>query len=145
MTPPRPRAVLVVVAVLLSVLAGCAKDDGPVKPDYTPVPDATLMSRIARLPGVADVDVTFQKSFDYGTGYVGRIRVDPDVDAAAVLDRSYAILRQGRYQVEITVVAVQDGRQVSSAGFGLDAGTTAALDERYGPQPGDGKPPTSGG
>lgn len=129
---------------LAMAAGGCAKDDdGPVKPDYTPVADVELVQQIEAIPGVTDVQVKFRKSFTYGTEYHGPITVAEGIDAAAVLDRVYAILRQGRPGVGITVRAVQGGRQVSSDAFGLAVGTPPRLEERYGPQPGDGKPPAA--
>lgn len=132
---------LVALVVLLAILGGCRGSDEPKGPDYTPIADADLFAQIADLPGVSDVDVRYRKEFSYGNGYAGEITVDEGADAAATLDKAYAILRQGRFQVEISVVAMQGRKQIASSAFGLVAGTTANLDERYGPQPGDGTPP----
>jgi hypothetical protein len=140
-----------IIAVLLGLLlavssGGCTTDDdGPVKPDYAPLADTELVRQIEAVPGVAGVDVKFRKSFTDGTGYYGTITVDEDADAAAALDHTYAILRQGRFDVVITVSARQGRKVVFSDAFGLAAGVEPDLTDRYGPQPGDGKPPASGG
>jgi hypothetical protein len=139
------RIIAVVLGLALTLgLAGCKKEDGPVKPSYTPVADADLFKQVEEISGVADVDVKFRKSFTNGTGYYGPITVEEGVNAADVLDHAYAILRQGRFNVVITVYAVQGNREIFSDAFGLTVGTAPNLRERYGPQPGDGEPPSPG-
>lgn len=140
------RIIAVVLGLLLVAgLGACAKEEEPVKPDYTPVADSELFRRIEAIPGVVDSEVGFRRSATYGTEYFGPITVEEGADAPAILDRAYAILRQGRFDVGITVRAVQGGKQISSDSFGLTVGTEPNLRERYGPQPGDGSPPASGG
>lgn len=132
---------VIAVAAGLLLTMGCMHRE-PAKPDYDPVPDTKLFGQISDLPDVSAVDITFRKQFSYGTGYAGEITVDDGVDAAAVLDHVYAILRQGRSQVDISVRARQGVKQISSRDFGLVSGSPANLEKRYGPQPGDGTPPT---
>jgi hypothetical protein len=109
-------------------------------PDYQPVPDPSLYARVAKLPGVTDVDIKFRDTADAPKTYVGEIRVERGTDPVERLDQAIAILRQGRYQAAIDIVLYPPGRpgveSTSIAGY-----TRASLDQRYGPQPGDGKPP----
>lgn len=131
------------VALLGMVLAACGPSsggDGTDDAGYTPVPDDELFSEVAATQGVVDLgNLDFYENWP-DAGYGGEVRLAPNADAQEVLDRIYAILRQGRPRVTISVSAIQDGRVVRFSR--LDgAGTLPNLEERYGPQPGDGTPP----
>lgn len=130
---------------IVLLLGACGTDDSdgaqPRSPDYTPRPDTELFTAIAQLPGIQEVDVSYNDTWPEN-GYVGEVTIAGDVDAQATLDRVYAVLRQGRPRASITVGGVQDGTSVRFELLGGRAGTPVALDKRYGPQPGDGTPPT---
>lgn len=135
------RRVLAIVLVTLALLAACSTggSDRRTDPDYTPVPDARLFAQIGGLPGVESSDISYNGSFP-DNAYVGRVTLASTADAQATLDTIYAILRQGRPDVDMNVQAQQDGRAVSLGA--IDGPTTRqALQKRYGPQPGDGTPP----
>jgi len=133
---------LVLFTIILIVLAGCSgSESGKEKPSYTPVPDQDLFAQIDQLPGLASSDITFNDSFpEYG--YVGRVVIDPQADAQKTLDTLYAILRQGRPDAGIGISGSQgDGGVEFELLPGSGVGTPDQLEERYGPQPGDGAPP----
>ncbi len=135
-----------VVVVLMMVAALGACDGGgedPPPPGYTPIPDKDLFAQVAALPGVTKSDISYSESVGTPNDYIGRVEVESAVDALAILDQVLAILRQGEPGAAITVVAVQDGVQISPRELGLLSTTDEDLTERYGPQPGDGKPPAS--
>jgi hypothetical protein len=134
---------LIGVLMLLGACSLGGSDDGPTKPDYTPVPDDELYSRIGQLPGVQAVDVRYNGTWPESK-YSGEITIEPGADAQQVLDQAYAILRQGRYDVAITVAALQDRTSISFDRLaGGRPGIPAELEKRYGPQPGNGTPPSS--
>lgn len=134
---------LVAVFALCVALASCGGSEAPNRPKYTPITDEELFAQIATIPEVSEVDIDYQDTFENGKGYVGEITVDAVADVPAVLDHAVAILRQGRWQVDISVVAVQDRRQVSTDVLGLESPIEPYLTERYGLQPGNGLPPES--
>ncbi len=129
------------LATLVLLTGACASggSSSQEQPDYTPMPDDQLFSRINQLPGVESADISYNDDFP-DNAYVGRVTLSPDADAQDTLDTILAILRQGRPDVDMNVQAQQDGRAVS-----LDAiegpTTRTNLAKRYGPQPGDGTPP----
>lgn len=136
---------LMCAMALLLTLGSCRSggDDAGGGPSYTPIPDADLYDQIGQLDGVVSVDISYQDSFSGGSTYNGQVEVDPGVDASALLAQAYATLRQGRFQAAINVVAVQDNRQVSASSFGLDSPIDIDLTQVFGPQPGDGTPPST--
>lgn len=138
-----PRLVLVVVGILLMTGACMSSDSGGgrAKPDYTPVPDDELFSRIAALPGVEKADLSFNDTWPEHS-YLGEIDLSPDADGQQVLDTVYAMLRQGRFDAAINVVGYQANREVRLEAL-RRSGIPSELIKRYGPQPGDGTPPSS--
>lgn len=134
---PLPALVLLGVALLWSVTS-CAQP-AP-KPGYTPVPDKQLYSRIAELPGVAKVDISYQDDLDDPATYVGEINLAPRADPEQVLDQAMAILRQGRFRA---LMALSAYPPTSPAIYSdtVAGHTRDDLDTRYGPQPGSGQPP----
>ncbi len=134
-------AALVVVGVLLLV-GGCmsaGSEGGQTRPDYTPVPDDELFARVSGLPGVDRADLSFNDNFSEFT-YLGEVDISPEADAQTVLDTIYATLRQGRFDADMNIIGYQSGRPVRLAAL-KNAGVASELEERYGPQPGDGTPP----
>jgi hypothetical protein len=130
------------LVLILTGLTGCSLDNLPTpRATYRPVIDAALYARIGQVPGVTDVRVRWTNGFDFPNGYRGIIAVRRGGDAADVLDRVLAILRQGR------AGAALDGIKVAATGtvgvFAEDFGlvTQADFTARYGPQPGTGVPP----
>lgn len=153
MTPWRRLAATVLVVALVpgagAGLVGCASDDGSEDPQvqrseagYTPVPDQELFAEVAALPGVTSADVRWTDSFGNSNVYAGTVRVTRSADPEAVLDRVHAILRQGRPGATLGVTVRQPGApDTTAAQLGLY--TAADVEERYGPQPGDGRPPVA--
>ncbi len=139
-----PRLVVLLVAVLLLAgacsTAGSGGSDEPTPtPDYSPIADDKLYSRIAALPGVEKAEISLNDTFpDYA--YVGEVDISADADAQTVLDTIYATLRQGRYRAAINITGYQSGRDVRLEALDRSGGPTE-LEKRYGPQPGDGTPP----
>lgn len=134
-----------VVGVLATcVLTGCSPEREP-KPSYTPVPDEKLFAEVADLPGVLGEDLEWVQEPDDGDLYGGVVFVRRKQDSCRVLDQTYAILRKGRPDAPI-LVRVVPGPPTDDPGPGLNS---EALDpdlylhpeRRYGPQPGNGKPP----
>lgn len=132
--------VLAVVGLLVACLvAGCGHRATP-EPTYRPVPDQKLYARIAQLPGVSSVQIDFSTSPDNPSTYVGEIKLRSGSDLARRLDQAIAILRQGRYRALISVSAYSPTQPAVYA-HSLAGSTRADFDKRYGPQPGDGRPP----
>jgi hypothetical protein len=132
---------LIGVLMLLAACSSGGSDGGRPKADYTPVPDDELYSRIGKLPGVQAVDIRYNGTWPESK-YSGEITIQPGVDAQQVLDEAYAILRQGRYDVAITVAGLQDRTSISFDRLDNGRpGIPAELEKRYGRQPGDGTPP----
>lgn len=128
------------LAVLL-VLAGCALNN-PSTPrtTYAPIPDRTLYARIAKVPGVTKVDIGWVNRFGEANTYVGDVEVRAGIDQVRVLDRSLAILRQGRPGAFLAIQVFRPGSTaISPQDFGL--WSIADYESRYGPQPGAGVPP----
>lgn len=109
---------------------------------YTPKPDAELFKAIRELPGVARTDMLDSTTgFQEGTGYSGYILLEHGADTAALIDATLAILWQGRRNAGYGLIKWnQDGKGYRDTDVGL--GTQKDLEERYGPQPGTGVPPT---
>lgn len=136
---PLRAAVALCLVLLAAACTSGGSDGGRPAPDYTPVPDDQLYSKVAALPGVEKADLSFTDAVpDYA--YVGEIDIAPDADAQLVLDTIYAILRQGRFDAAINIVGYQSNRAVKLDAL-PDAGGPDELRKRYGPQPGDGTPP----
>ena len=131
-------------AVLLALgLGGCAlpglgSEPRPT-PSYVPVPDAELFDRAGALPGVVSFDGTFNDTWPEYT-YLAEVVVADDADPLDVADHVYAILWQGRSGAGAYVQVVQDNRIISTRDL-IPVVTRVSLEERYGPQPGDGTPP----
>ena len=133
---------LLLVALALVALAACSTtpddDDGP-DADYAPASDAALLEQVSGLPGVETATVRFREGFGR-TGYYATVEVGDDADPLDVADRTYAVLRQGQPNVPISLEVVQDDTIVDTTSV-AGVGTPEELEERYGPQPGDGTPP----
>ncbi|MCL3816878.1 hypothetical protein [Aeromicrobium wangtongii] len=138
------RRLLLVVVAVTWLISGCGAgaSDGPERPEYTPVPDRELFSHIAALPGVQAVDIRYDDTWPESK-YRGEITIESGADPQAVLDATYALLRQGRPDVAISVRGVQDRTSISFDLLDGRSGIPANLEKRYGPQPGDGTPPGS--
>ncbi|MCD9199890.1 hypothetical protein [Aeromicrobium wangtongii] len=138
------RLPLLLLGVLL--LAACSSggsDSDGSAPSYRPVPDDELYARIAQLPGVEAVDIRYDDTWPESK-YRGEITIESGADPQAVLDATYAVLRQGRPDVAISVRGVQDRTSISFDLLDGRSGIPANLEKRYGPQPGDGTPPGDG-
>jgi hypothetical protein len=132
--------VLIAVLLLSGLLSACGPAKDADKPSYRAVPDKELFARIARLPGVTKVAVTYSDTFTSTNSYAGNVYVKADASSKDVLDKTLAILWQGHPGAAMTSVAVapQGKVQVFPADLGLMS--RKAYVDRYGPQPGDGKP-----
>lgn len=135
----RLPALIVGILLLTGACVSGSSDGGREKPDYTPVPDDELFSRVAAVPGVERADVSYNDTFP-DRAYVGEVDIAADTDAQLVLDTIYAVLRQGRVDAAINVTGYQAGTDVRLAALDR-SGSPAELEKRYGPQPGDGTPP----
>lgn len=127
---------------VLLLLGGCSSSgsDSAARPDYTPIPDEKLYAAIADLPGVQAIDIRFNDTWPEAK-YGGEITIEPDADAQSVLDATYAVLRQGRPDVGISVFGIQDRTSISFDRLEGRSGIPSELAKRYGEQPGDGTPP----
>lgn len=134
----RPHLLLAALVLLVGACSS-AGSDGPATPDYTPVPDDELFSQVAALPGVERAELSYNDAFP-DNAYGGRVTLSPDADAQQTLDTIYAILRQGRKDVDMIIQAQQGGKAVRLEAINGPT-TRIALEKRYGPQPGDGTPP----
>ncbi|MET1038486.1 MAG: hypothetical protein ABW075_09440, partial [Aeromicrobium sp.] len=125
------RLPLLLAGILL--LAGACSsggsDGGRQKPDYTPVPDDELYAQIAAIPGVEKVDIAYTGTWPESK-YGGEIFIEPTADAQQILDTAYAVLRQGRFDVGISVFGVQDRTTVKFEGLGGRSGIPSELTER---------------
>ncbi|RLV56175.1 hypothetical protein D9V41_06970 [Aeromicrobium phragmitis] len=135
----------VLVLVLSIVMTGCAQDPEPTPEptvSYTPIADEQLYADITRLPGVQSVDLDYVDSVTAGRGYIGSIVIDDGADAAQILDHAIAILRQGQPDATMTIHALRgDERITPRTALDLTQTDLRELENRYGPQPGDGQPP----
>lgn len=134
---------IVALVVFCTALAGCGGSEASNGLGYTPIPDKQLFAKIAAIPGVATVELSYRDEVGNSNDYVGEIGVDPAADAAAVLDHALAILRQGRWRASMSVFVVQNERRISTSVLDAKGATELYLTERYGPQPGNGMPPES--
>lgn len=139
------RLPLLLIGLMLLASAcssgGSGGSDGPTKPAYTPVPDEQIFAAIQGLPGVEQADVSYNDTFP-AHSYLATITLSADADAQTVLDTIYAKLWQGRKGADITLEAQQNRAVVRLDAFGGRPTSRAELTKRYGPQPGDGTPPT---
>ncbi|WP_149203667.1 hypothetical protein [Actinotalea subterranea] len=113
-------------------LTGCVfpggSSDRPHEDVRIPVPDEVLF----------DADVSYEDDFTDGSNYVGDIEVDADADPGCVLDRAYALLRQGR-DASIGVSVIQDGVFTRGRDVGVEGNQfMGELEDRYGRRPKDG-------
>lgn len=143
----RWTAMLAVVLVCAATASCSTSESTPDDPEptvsYSPVPDDRLFGEVAELPGVSDVDLEFDDSFSGGNGYVGDLRLESGDDPVATLDTVIAILRQGRPEVAMTIEVLQPDRTTTTVDLPMRSATEPFLTERYGPQPGDGVPPST--
>ncbi|MGI9156140.1 MAG: hypothetical protein ACR2FG_05820 [Marmoricola sp.] len=136
------RTRIVVVSVLVAgLLSSCgAGGGGPKKPSYTPVADQDLYARIARLPGVTRVDVSYTDTFTSTNSYAGNVYVTAKAPAEQVLVKALAILWQGHPGAAMTGVAVAPPGKVQLFPSDLGLESRTSFVQKFGPQPGDGKP-----
>jgi hypothetical protein len=135
---------LVCLVPLLTSCTGGGEKDGP---DYTPVPDAKLFAQVEQIDGVVSADLSWSDKFGRSNTYDGVIRTR-GVSACEVLDRTYAILWQGRPDADL-VIEVEQRKAPPSDLSEFDVVDMRAIDRaverdpatRYGEQPGTGKPP----
>lgn len=129
------------VSALLLALTGCGSmREVPMTSQYT---DAQLFAQVADLDGVVSADLSYRNIFGSANGYVGRIVVAEEDRALLLLDHTYAILRQGHRNATINVdVLVKPTGNIFDDYDLLGSDPAARLEDRYGPQPGDGTPPS---
>lgn len=136
---------LAVVLVLVLAVSACGGDRSTDPSDppngYTPVADEVLFAEIARLPGVVSADLQYTDTFANPNVYGGTITVAPGEDPRSTLDHAIAILRQGHRDAVMALYAKAVDGQYRYGANSLGLGSTDTYAERYGPQPGDGKPP----
>ncbi len=146
----RPATLPVLAALVALAAAGCvggSSGSGTPSPSWTPVPDDELVARVRALPHVTDASIAFRDNITDGIGYRGTVTTDGRENPYEVMDRAYAILRQGRpgtIWVSVTVPTSNGVPRSYDDGPLLGdptAGRSERLDARYGPQPGDGTPP----
>ena len=131
----------------LLLLGGCANDPeptgppGPPEPSYDPVADTVLYRQIEDLPGVRAVDIDFRDTFTDGPVYSGTVRVARDVSPLSTLDRVSAVLWQGAPEPSMLVEVTSPRGSVGNSTVRLQS--PSELEERYGPQPGNGEVPAS--
>ena len=136
----------VTVGILAAGLAGCAFPDGSGgsrESERVPVPDEVLIEAIEDIPGVTEVDVSYEESFTNGRTYGGSVEVNDTADPVCVLDNVRAILWQGR-EAWVIVSVVRDGvytHRSALGDYGRPDETQAShdeMEERYGRRPKDG-------
>ena len=133
-------AVLLVLALLGRLLIG---SQDPAEPTYSALPDSRLFADVAALPGVADAQLEYDDQAD-PAAYTGTVMVGPGRRLCRVLDRVYAILRQGHRGAAIHVDVARQlpddtpGRRLQMED--VDASVAADPGSRYGAQPGTGEP-----
>jgi hypothetical protein len=133
---------LAVVVALVALAGACSGgSEKATGPDYEPVPDRELFSRIGRLPGVISTEIQHRDTFNDRHDYVGTVTADAKVDPVRLLDQVIAVLRQGRWQASMSLHVRQPDRTTTIVDLGLRSAGEPDLTERYGPQPGDGRPP----
>ena len=138
------RAASLVFVVVALLLTACGPDQPePAGPSYTPVPDDELFAQVADLPGVAGQHLEYLNSFANPNGYSGTVDAKKGVDPRKLLDAVLALLRTGHPDaaLAVTVSSRSLGYQIGPDYLGLFL--KEDVDRRYGPQPGDGKPPAS--
>jgi len=130
------------LALVLTACQGTTTEEDEM-PAYDPLPDSALVAQIEELPGVAGAEVVFSDTFSGGRTYRGEVRLEPgaEVDPIATLDATYAILRQGEPNAALGVSVIDPDTNRAYNSSALDLTDSASLQERYGPQPGDGTPP----
>jgi len=134
----RPLLLVFVVGLLL---AGCTSETPP-GPSYTPVPDEVLFAQVAALPGVASQHLEYLDDFGNPNVYSGTVEAAKGVDPRRLLDAVLALLRTGHPNAGLAVAVSSRslGSQVGPDSLGLFLKDD--FERRYGPQPGDGVPPT---
>lgn len=157
MDPMTPRrSVLALLALVpATTLTGCffggrgQRSEPPPTADYEPIPDEQLFEQIRALDGVAGAGILHRDDRTHGNSYAGHITLEQGVtkdEAVAIVDHAYAILRQGEYRAAIILTSgsapgVEPVVATSVSDLPIRGRHAAALEERYGPQPGDGTPP----
>lgn len=134
---------IVLLAAVLALLAtGCGGT--PQRPDYHGKPTDQLIREVEALPEVAHAHLTYRNSLDAANMFAGDVHLRKGADVRSTLDRILAILWQGPYDVDLSAVYVYPDKPtptgLTAATLGLR--TRAQFVDRYGPQPGDGEPPS---
>lgn len=133
---------LLLPLALLALPSGCGSSTPDPGADYRPaLTDEQIRQRIAALPHVVSAEVRHRDGFGVGSTYAGLVEVSGSRYVVPTLDRVNALLRQGRYAAYLTVevAAGRGATAISNPDVGLADGD--AVEQRYGPQPGDGRPP----
>lgn len=139
------RLLAAALALILTVttLTGCQQEQEEPVPDYTPRTIDELTVEIEELPGVEAASINFSEDFSTGRTYRGEVRLAPGagVDPLRTLDTVHAILRRGEPRATFGVGVVDPADNVKYHATELGLTNLTSIEERYGPQPGDGTPP----
>ena len=136
----RSRHAAALVLLALPLLGACTSPSSSTpEPTYEPVPDPDLYRQVEELPGVRSTDITWDSSFTDGAAYAGTVRLDRRADPVATLDEVTAILWQGRPDSSVVLDVVTPSGTINSASVRLQG--HLEIEERFGPQPGDGEVP----
>jgi hypothetical protein len=119
-------------------MGACTSPSTP-EPSYDPVPDPDLYQQVEALPGVRSADIAWDSSFTNGAVYSGTVRLDRSVDPVETLDEVTAILWQGRPNSSVILDVVTPRGTINNASIRLQ--DHIEIEERFGPQPGDGEVP----
>ena len=141
---PRPALVALLCCVCCVLLTGCfGSDDDPpaTQPSYDPVADDELFAEVAGIPGVKSAELEYVDTFENPNSYAGTITLVRGTDAAEVLDRTCAILWQGRPDVSVFIDVPLGGAAGSTNTADLRLSAPTDREAPYGAQPGTGQPP----
>ncbi|NCT92134.1 hypothetical protein GXB85_14395 [Cellulomonas sp. APG4] len=130
----RGAATVLVAGTAAGLLAACLPSGGR-EPERTPVPDEVIFDAVREIPGVTGHDLVYTDTFG-STGYSGEVVVSDDADPACVLDRTLALLWQGRSYLSVAVKQGDEFTHPADLADGLPR--AAAFAERYGDKPDDG-------
>jgi len=140
------RALAAAFTLILAVaaLTGCQPEQEESVPDYTPRTVDELTAEIEQLPGVASVSLTFTEDVGTGPKYRGEVRLaaDAGTDPLRTLDAVHAILRRGEPRATFGVGVIDPADHAAYHANELGLTNLRSIEERYGPQPGDGTPPS---
>lgn len=132
--------IILVLFIVATVRLMTTVPDIPMTSKFT---DEQLFAQVAALDGVDSADIAYRNIFGSDNIYVGTIVVLQRDQALRLLDHTVAILRQGRRNasIDIQVNIKSTGEALVDMYDLLGTDRYSSLDKRYGPQPGNGKPP----